>query len=317
METQSSVVLLTGANGFVGRHLATYLLNLGLTVIGVGRQDSSPVQHQRYLYRRCDLAEPASVRGLIRKDSPSVVIHLAATNQVQVSWQAPAEVIRSNALTTLNLLESIRGQSQGVNGILLASSLHEYDLVRAAGTSITEDHFTRPRSPYGWSKVLQTSIGQMYAQLYGLPIVVVRSSNLIGPGTQGVCADLARQVVTVERGTLPGVVYVGDPTIQRDFLDVRDAVQAYWQLLQAPWKPGEVFNVCRGHSHAIAKVLWVYQKHAYRNFVTTVDAARIYTDEPGSVRCDAHKIHERTGWKPRITLEDSLVDLLREVRQTT
>lgn len=293
--------------------MVPYLLSLGVTVVGVGRQTNSSVQQEGFLYRPCDLLNPSCVADILRDHSPDFVVHLAAINDVQISWENPATVIEQNALATLHLLDSVRMYAPQVLGVLVIGSMHEYRL-SGAEAGLTEDSELRPSSPYGWSKALQTTIAQMYATLYHIPIVIARTTNLIGPGSKGVCRELATQVVAVENGYLPGTVHVGDVTVQRDFLDVRDAVTAFWQLLCADWSPGEVFHVCKGESHSIAELLWILHRYAMTGFLTTVDGTRIRPGEAQSVRFDNGKLCARTGWKPTFSLDDTLRDLLIAVR---
>jgi GDP-4-dehydro-6-deoxy-D-mannose reductase len=161
-----------------------------------------------------------------------------------------------------------------------------------------------------------TSIVQMYGQLYSMPALTARTFNLIGPGgSAGVCAELVRQVARMERGQLPPKLVMGNAEARRDFLDVRDAVKAYWSLLRMrPIQPGSIYNVCSGQAHSIAEIAAALKKHAAVPFEISADKTLLRQGEASVIRGDNSKLRRDTAWSPGFPLEQSIVDALNEQR---
>lgn len=311
-------VLITGVNGFVGRHMAAHLLARHVEVLGVGRRAVPVVRHQRFRYESCDLRDRARVSQLFDRFVVDYVVHLAAENNSQKSHDDPVGVFNTNCLGTLHLLEEVRNkQRDRLKGFLVVGSSHEYGVPQAGG-DVTENSPLAPKNPYGWSKLLTTSVAKMYAELYDLPTIVARTFNLIGPGaTEGVCPALARQVAEIERGTRPPTLVVGNQSVARDFVDVRDAVAAYWSLLRmTPIRPGDVYNVSSGTAHPVSLIVKLLQKHALRPFDVVTDETLFRQGEPLTVRGENRKLREATGWKPLKPFEGSVLDVLLHFRNS-
>ncbi|SEN12012.1 GDP-mannose 4,6-dehydratase [Lihuaxuella thermophila] len=318
MNDRKKRVLITGINGFVGPHMGQYLYSNHIRVLGIGRRDVSSIKHHRFEYQSCDLLQPSAAISLIHRFNPDYVIHLAAENGVQESWNNPAITLRSNILAALNIMEAVRRHPTGrFKGLLLIGSAHEYGDNFPDPTPRTEETPLRPSSPYGWSKMLQTQMALMYASLYSVPVIIARTFNLIGPGrSRGICAKIAEQVVEMEQGLRPPKLILGNTKVQRDFLDVRDAVRAYWDLLQLdPVPAGEIFHVCRGSAYSISELVTLFQKHARVSFDVCTDPALIRKNETLILYGNNKKLCSATGWKPAFTLEESIRDLLEETRR--
>jgi len=309
-------VLITGVNGFVGWHMAAYLLSRRMTVLGIGRRPADLVCHPQFRYNTCDLRDRAQVCEWMAKHAVDYVIHLAAETDVQRWQDDPVSLLTTNCMGTLHLLEAIRlKQRERVKGILVVGSSHEYGM--GAGGDLSEETPLAPNRPYGWSKLMTTSVAKMYAELYGLPIVIARTFNVIGPGASaGVCATLARQVAEIERGARPPRLAVGNQAIERDFVDVRDVVAAYWSLLTAARiRPGEVYNVASGTSRRIGAMVEIFRRHAQRPFEVVTDEALLRHGEPLTVRGENRKLREATAWLPKRSFEQSVLDVLAHARR--
>jgi len=308
-------VLVTGINGFVGQHMARFLTQRGVQVFGSGRSEQTQLIHPKMSYHVCDLTQRRDVLAWMRHVQPTHLIHLAGQGHVGQSWIEPAAFVDSNAIGTLNLLEAVRQCVVGINRIVVIGSSHEYEF-SDDGQAITEMTRTRASSPYGWSKTIQAAICQMYTQSYQLPITVARVFNLIGPGaTQGVCSQLIRQVVELEVGVQAPMLPVGNVSVTRDFLDVRDAVQAFWMLLQRNNAIGsELYNVCSGRRIAVREVINDLQKLSRVSFTTEECAEFIRSNDPHTVYGSFDHLHGATGWRPTFSLQQSLVDALHYAR---
>lgn len=310
--SKESTVIITGIHGFVGSYLANHLLHHGYSVIGVGRRTAPPewIASTRFRYHCCNLMENRAVKKLLEKESTFThLVHLAGQNHVPHSWQRPSDTIQNHLLPATHLLECLRTRTPPtLKRIILTGSAQEYG---DPGTApLSELSPVNPTNPYGWGKWLQTELGQMYAHLFGLPIVTVRPFNLLGPGMrQGVCAEWIRDAHARIHAEDWTPLLVGDVTVARDWLDVRDAVAAMRLLLDAPIIPGEVFNLCSGHTTMLSRILdWVLA-HGHPQWRTTPDPKRIRTGEPRRITGNNVKIRTTIPWKPTIPLEQSLTDM--------
>ena len=284
--------LVTGATGFVGRHLVSWLVAAG---------DEVTVSES-------EITDPEAVGGDIERCRPDVVYHLAAQADVGASFADPAATLRTNAEGTCNVLEACR--RTGTSRVVLASSAYVYGRVEPAELPVREDMPMRPVTPYGASKAAAEMVCIQAHRGHGLEVVRARAFNHLGPGQSDrfVAAALASRIAANE---LSGdeSVNVGNLGARRDFTDVRDVVRAY-RLLACAGEPGEAYNVCSGVSYSIrelAEALIGRARHRMR-LATADDLLR--PADVAEVRGDATKLREATGWRPEVSLEETLDDLL-------
>ena len=315
-------VLITGITGFVGSHMAEYALAKGAQVFGSTRWRSKTenIEHLRskVTFIESDLRDLSSVRALLETSVPDYIVHLAAQSFVGVSWHAPAETLTTNIISQVNLLEALRGLKMSPRFLAVGSS-EEYGLVLEDEVPIKETNPLRPLSPYAVSKVTQDMMGYQYFKSYGLPIIRTRAFNHEGPrrGDVFVTSNFARQVAEIEAGLREPVVYVGDLTPRRDYSDVRDIVRGYWLLLERG-EPGEVYNLCSGHSWSIQQVLdFVLNLSTVKGIEVKTDPARLRPSDVMILEGDPTKMHKATGWKVEIPFERTLTELLDYWRQRT
>ena len=231
-------VLITGFTGFVGSHLADYLVARGdVEVFGTHRWRSrmENVEHLGDRVRRveCDLRDAGAVRRVLRDVRPDRIFHLAAQSYVPTSWLAPGETLNGNVAGQVNLFEAIRDLDLPAR-VHIAGSSEEYGLVLPHEVPIREDSPLRPLSPYAVSKVAQDLLAYQYWRSYQLHVVRTRGFNHTGPrrGEVFVTSNFSRQVAEIEKGVREPVVRVGNLESVRDFTDVRDMVRAYWLALE-------------------------------------------------------------------------------------
>jgi len=300
----------TGICGFAGRHLTSRLLALGCEVHGF-QQEGVPCEvsdsvQQQVTWWTGDIRDFASLAGPLSSVQPDFIFHLAATMAGSL-----AEVLAVNLTGTQNLLEAARTAGGRPCRVLLVGSSAEYGRVSPHELPITEDTPFRPVSAYGVSKVAADVLGHFYWARYGLDVVRARPFNYIGPG-QGlgfVCSDLAYQVALAERAQSPPALRVGNLEARRDWVDVRDAVQAFILALQrAPG--GAVYNVCSGRAYSVQEL--VQQLLALTDCPLRVvqDAGRIQpADVPVQIG-DFGRLAADVGWQPTIPWQQSIRDVL-------
>ncbi|MDI6888791.1 MAG: GDP-mannose 4,6-dehydratase [Methanocellales archaeon] len=316
----SGRVLITGATGFVGSHLIDYLLQMGdIVIFGTKRRrsDMANVQHNKnkISWIDMDITDSYSVYSALKFSEPDKIFHLAAQSFVPMSWNAPQEVFTTNAIGTVNLLESVR-QLDLDPKIQIAGSSEEYGLVKSDEVPIIEDNLLRPLSPYGVSKVAQDLFAQQYYKSYGMKIIITRAFNHTGPrrGEVFVCSDFSKQIAEIEAGQREPIIHVGNLNAQRDFSDVRDIVRAYWLSLQK-CKLGEVYNICSEKSRTIRSVLDLLLSMSKVNIQVRQDPKKMRPSDVEMLQGDCSKFKKQTGWEPEIPFEQTLEDLLNFWRE--
>lgn len=319
-------VLITGITGFVGSHMAEFALAQGATVFGACRWRSNPENllgiRSRVQLVESDLRDQSSTTEMLATAQPDVIFHLAGQSQVMTSWHAPAETLHTNIIGQAHLLEAVRHRGAPFPTVLVVGSSEEYGLVKESDLPVTERHELSPLSPYAVSKVAQDMLAYQYFRSYGIPCLRVRAFNHDGPrrGEVFVTSAFARQIAEIELGRRAPVIRVGNLKARRDYTDVRDMVRGYWLLAQKG-RPGEVYNLCSGESHAIQEILDFFLAQAtVKNIRVEEDPARLRPSDLPNLFGSAAKAHAETGWQPQITFEQMLLDVLNywreRVRQT-
>ena len=302
--------LITGVDGFIGSHLADLLVEKGWEVWGTTlRGDLDNVAHlkNQLTVRRCDVRERARLKAVLRESKPDVVFHLAAQSRPDLSWKDPYLTMEVNVLGTVNLFESVR--ELGIEPkIVVACSSSQYGFLKKG--KITEEHPFHPLSPYAVSKAAQDLMAYQYFQNYGMKTYRARIFGTTGPRKVGdACADFATQIVRIKAGKKEPVIRVGNLEAKRDLTDVRDTVRALW-LISERGREGEAYNICSSKAIRIGDILETMLEMAKIEAKIEVDPAKLRpSDEPIIVGSNA-KIRKHCGWKPRIPMRKTLLDIL-------
>jgi len=305
--------LVTGGNGFVGRHLCAELRARGAAVVVAGR--ASDGDHVDLPF---DLGDHDNVRGVVEAARADVVFHLAAQAFVPAATSDPLPTYDTNVLGTARLIEAIRGLPAAVRPRLLyVSSGEVYGAHAANELPLRETAQTRPATPYAASKLAAEAIVYASARTYGLSALVTRAFNHIGPGQSDrfVVAAFAQRLAAIASGGDP-LFPVGNLTPERDFLDVRDVVRAYADLAERG-EPGEIYNVCSGVPTRIQDILRQLVMAARVGVEIREDAALMRAVDVPVFYGDNTKLIAATGWKPAYTLAHSLRDVYASVRGAT
>ncbi|HEY6531476.1 MAG TPA: GDP-mannose 4,6-dehydratase [Acidimicrobiales bacterium] len=292
--------LVTGAAGFVGRHLCAHLAAAGDTVIGIDRSDGP------------DLLDADALARTLAEVAPEVVYHLGGWSDVGASWDHPIDAFEANAVGTLNLLQAC--SAHGSPRVLAVSSADVYGRVHPEELPITEGAPFRPVTPYAASKIAADQLALQAWLGYGLEVLRIRAFNHLGPGqtTRFVAPALAERIA---RNEVDGTddVPVGNLTPRRDITDVRDVVRAY-RLLMLHGEPGEAYNVCTGRDLSIGELAERLVELAVRPMHLVADPALQRPVETPVLRGDPSRLHAVTGWEPEIDLAITLADVLAEQR---
>lgn len=303
--------LVTGASGFVGRYLVSALRREGADVTHCGGPHDE-YQHDCVI----DLADIQTVRYALETHRPTVIFHLAAQTFVPTSVRTPMETYDANTMGTARVAQAVRDYAgEPRPRIVFASSAEVYGARAQNEYPLRETLDPRPVNPYGASKAAAEAILLGESRSFGLDVVIARTFNLIGPGQDEhfAVASFAAQLARIAGGGPPQLL-VGNLRAARDFLDVRDAVNAYGALAR-DGESGEIYNVCSGTAVTIRDVLRELITIAHVPVEVREDPHRARrSDSPLSVG-DPSKIRARTGWASKIALSRSLRDVYEDARR--
>jgi GDP-4-dehydro-6-deoxy-D-mannose reductase len=289
----SNVVLVTGAGGFAGSHLVEHL-SVSQQVVAWTRQT-------------VDLLDRDRVRAAIRGLRPAQIYHCAGVPHVAESWRDTAQPLEGNVLATEHLFDALR--REGIRcRVLIPGSATVY---APSSEPISESDPIAPANPYAISKLAQEQLALRAIQEDGIDVVVTRSFNHTGPRQtpEFVVPSMARQIARIERGQLEPVIKVGNIEAQRDFTDVRDVVRAYVALMQSG-TTGVVYNVSSGVARSIRSVLDALISRSRVPVHIEVEPARMRPNDVPVVVGNHSRLTEATGWRPEITFDRMLDDLL-------
>jgi len=296
-------ILLTGANGFVGLHLAKELSNNDIRVIGIGgSQGVEAVPKWFYDYQVLDLTDKDETLKINFEDIDGV-IHLAGKAAVGPSFDDPMGYINTNIGIEVNLFEAALSQNVFPK-FLIISSGSLYD--PAAGSPLSEESIVLPSSPYAVSKLGQEQMAQYYTTR-GFECIIARPFNHIGPG-QGlgfIVPDLASQIVSGSE------VKVGNLEAERDYTDVRDIVRAY-KLLLEKGTSGEIYNICSGRSLSGHDLLDRMTSLVEHKPTIVSDPSKMRPSDNPIIFGSHKKLTDATGWEPTIDIETTLQDVLND-----
>ena len=303
-------VLVTGAGGFVGGHLVPRLVDEGYELRLVSQ---SPGSVSGLEVEACDITDRDALHGMLVSFRPEGVIHLAGQASVPKSWQDPAVTFLTNVVGTSYLLDGLRDSPS--TRVLLVGSGQQYG-PSMLGRPIREDDPVLPASPYAISKLAQEQAGMLYMREFGINVIATRSFNHTGPG-QGphyAIGAFCQQIVELKQG-LRDRIEVGYLGNRRDYLDVRDVVDAYIALMKRG-KAGEVYNVCSGVGRPIGELLDELLKIAGVPDAEVSSELQPREGDPELLVGDPSKIRADVGWEPRIPISESLSDTLDWYRAT-
>ncbi|MUG44091.1 NAD-dependent epimerase/dehydratase family protein [Paenibacillus woosongensis] len=300
-------VLVTGAAGFTGQHACKRLAEKGYRVAAIVRSHSSLkklplIDHVDY--HVCDLKGQADICELVQRVSPHYVLHLAGKNSVPESWANPILYMESNILGTIHLLNALRQRER--IPILIAGSRLKFDL----------SFPVEPTHPYGLSKSIQEVISLAWGELFHQHVILAEPCNLVGPGpSTGICSLLAGYIAALERGEPRPRFRLSSASATRDFLDVRDAVDAY-ELLLRRGSSGTVYPVCSGVERRLGDVC-----QSFINLAETECPLEENVNEeaaegmPERAALIQPELLNRMGWSPAIPWGTSVSDILQYYRR--
>ena len=301
--------LVTGSNGFVGRYFIEYLQEHENDASIYGADISETCLSNNIEYVQMDLNDRLAVYKILDSIKPDYIVHLAAMSSVAQSWQDPAKCFLNNTSVFLNLADALRDLGIKCRMLSVGSS-EEYGIYEEP---MREDFVLHPKSPYSVARLSQEYLSKLYVDYFKMDIVMTRSFNHIGPrqNPKFVIPSFIEQLVKISKGEQTELK-VGNIEVIRDFLDVRDVVDAYYKILKNS-KNREVYNVCSGKGVKLRDIIYTAANELKISPKIITDKDRIRPNEIMSVVGDNSKLKRELNWTPKYSLEMTLKDMIRTI----
>ena len=316
--------LITGITGMVGSHMADYLLShTDWDIYGMYRW-RSPLDNIKHLVPEInakarlrllygDLRDTTSINEVIKAASPDFVFHLAAQSFPKTSFASPEDTLDTNVQGTFRVLEALRQYSPSAQIHVCASS-EVFGRVPKDKLPISEECTFHPASPYAISKVGTDLAGRYFAEAFGMNVMTTRMFTHTGPRRGDVFAEstFAKQIALIEAGLQDPIILVGNLQSLRTFADVRDAVRAYHMLVTIDPQPGEYYNIGGQFTATIESMLetLISMSSMKAEISVEIDPERLRPIDADLQVPDTTKFFAHTGWKPEISFETTMQDLL-------
>lgn len=310
--------LITGVNGSGASYLAEYLVNVpNLNVQGLTRwhtdrsSNLKNVQNKLQMFE-CDLTDLSSIIRTLEKSKPDYIFHMASHANVRLCFDNPIAIFNNNVNGTLNLLEGLRVLGMKPN-VHFCGTSEVYGQVRKEDTPIKETYPVDPINVYAISKLAQEKLCRSYWLSYGIPVVITRAFTYINPRRPDIFSSaFARQVVEIEKGKREKIVY-GNLDSTRTVIDVRDNMEAYW-ISANKCDCGEAYNIGGDNTMTVGEFLTELIKHSNVEIKTEQDPSLLRPVDVTMQIPDNNKFYNKTGWKPKYTLDQSIEFLLEHYR---
>ncbi|MDX1437952.1 MAG: SDR family NAD(P)-dependent oxidoreductase [Anaerolineales bacterium] len=314
---QSRPVLVTGAGGFIASHLIEALVSGGAHVRAFVRYNSRsdpgllsslpPEVTARVETIAGDLRDPDGVRRAV--GDATHVFHLGALISIPYSYRHPTDVVESNILGTLHILQAVRDTD--VVRLVHTSSSEVYGT--ALKVPIDEAHPLQGQSPYSASKIGADALAESFHRAYGVPVATLRPFNTYGPRQSGraVIPAIISQALTQE------TIHLGNLEARRDLTYVSDTVSGFLRLAESEGVEGEVFNLGTGEDIRIGDLADLIVELTGRQAEIRVDPDRLRPEKSEVQRLvsDNRAARARLGWTPRVSLKDGLKKTIRWVEK--
>lgn len=313
-------VMVTGSGGMVGSHMVESLFSRGDDVLGIWHKNKRNIEQISVSIRfvQCDLRYGQEIDQLIMDNTPEEIYHLAAQSYPTVSWCNPVETVEVNIGGTIAIFEAIKKTRKYVNSdydpmIVVACSSAEYGetLNRLKGEEIyvKEDAELLPLHPYGVSKVGQDLLSFQYYMNDHIRTIRARIFNSTGTRkVNDVTSDFTKRAVLAER-TGEYTLRVGNLDTYRAILDQRDLVRAL-MLLASKGKAGEAYNISSEHVYQIRDIVKIIEETIGFEFKIEIDPSLLRPTDERIIVGDVSKLKAATGWSQKISINQTISDML-------
>ena len=316
-------VLVTGAGGMVGSHLVEHLENLGHEVLGTYYKPTTDISTLPKEIRmvECDVRYYQSVLRIVNEFRPNRIFHLAAQSYPTVSWTHPQATIDTNINGTINLFEAIkfvRAQQPDYDPmVVVACSSAEYGqtLNELSNPYVEETAELKPLHPYGVSKVAQDMLSYQYFMNDHIRCIRVRIFNSTGTRkVNDVTSDFTKRAVLSERdGSY--TLRVGNLETKRAIMDQRDLINGL-MLLANRGKAGEVYNLSSERCYQMKDIVRMIEAYIGHPYKIVVDQALLRPTDERIIIGNIDRLKRDTGWQQKISMEQTVADMIEYWRKT-
>ena len=310
-------ILITGAAGFVGRHVIEALSSLEIeALLGVGRRMAAPLPNgTRFL--PVDLNDRESLAACVRTFQPTHILHLAGQASVGQANNRAVETWSTNVCGLVNLAEIVLKETKSASFIYISSG-EVYGRAFLSDQPVTEFSTPEPMNVYARTKYVGEKLLEDIFSGTNVRLIILRPFNHIGKGQDErfVVSAFAHQIARIEADNLPPKLFVGNLASYREFLDVRDIARAYVRVIEisADIEPAIVLNVAGGTRRKIADVVEDLQKIAKVPFEIAIDPVRVRPLEIPVAFGEAKRLKELTGWEPKFSWLETLNEVIDDAR---
>jgi dTDP-glucose 4,6-dehydratase len=311
MMSKPKSILITGATGFIGSHLAELCVEQGFDVVAFDRYN--PNNNWGWLEESNYKNDMKVILGDIREyDSVSkamegcgTVFHLAALIGIPYSYTSPLAYIRTNVEGTYNVLEAAR--NIGLDQVLITSTSETYGT--AQYTPIDENHPLVGQSPYSASKIAADQLAISYYRSFDLPVKIVRPFNTYGPrqSARAVIPTIISQLLNGKNS-----IELGNLSPTRDLTYVTDTCNAFIDIYKSDSLFGEVINIGMNSEISIGDLAELISRIMDSNINIRSSEGRVRPEKSEVERlvCDNSKLLKHTSWKPQYSLEDGISEVI-------
>ncbi len=308
MKWSEKSVLVTGAGGFIGSHLTEHLVEIGANVKAFVRYNSRNDWGMLELLPKDSLDKIEVIMGDVRDadavrsaaDGVDIIFHLASLIAIPYSYMHPRETIETNILGALNILTAAK--ENGIEKLVHTSTSETYGTARYV--PIDEEHPLQGQSPYSASKIGADKIAESFYRSFDMPIATIKPFNTYGPrqSTRAVIPTIITQALTKQK------VFLGSLHPTRDLTYVKDLIQAFMKVAQAPSSIGEVINIGSGFEISIGDLARKIISLVGSDAEIVTDSARVRPEgsEVERLWCNNTKAKQLLRWEPQTSLDEGL-----------
>lgn len=306
-------ILVIGDTGFVAEYLLPAIKESipACTLYGISRQSSGNYGTEA-AHIAGDVTDGEFTAKIMQDIQPDVVFNLSSISSVFESWVDPIECHLVNYIGVLNICLALIKHAPAAR-LLHVSSMEVYGGSQDSSVCYDESSLVNPQSPYAVAKAASELVIRQYGISHGMAYTILRPSNHTGVGRKPryVLSGFAKQLAEIKQGVREPALYVGNLNVYRDFMDVRDVVRAYVSVISADGLNQQIFNVSSGKSLSLAYLLNFMIEAAGLNVEIRTDPNRLRPVDTMYICGDNSRISKAIGWLPRITVEETLQELLK------
>lgn len=331
-------ILITGANGFLGSHLADFCILKNYEVYGLERPNQiyrnlahytndtlkfSEKEKKKFFNEKieiitnnknlkiieCDLNNAPLLEKILTGIKPNFIFHFGAQPLVIPSWEDPIATIQTNVIGTINVFEAIKNHKIKTR-VIVACTSAEYGTTTSLNRPLKESDPLLAIHPYGISKIATELLARQYFINFGIEIINLRFFNQTGSRRRGdATSDFIRKVAQIELGLSEPIIEVGDLNPYRDFTGIKDSLKAIW-LTATKGTAGETYNICSGKKIQIRQILDIALSFTSKNIEVKENVSnKLRKTDEDVILGDNSKINNELGWDVSIPIEETLKEM--------